>query len=302
MTFLLALLPVIAVVALGLVLASRDIPPAEGWRAIERLCYVLLFPCLIVRVLASAPLDRLPWRIAAALVAAQLVMAAIGHAARFWPGLARPTIGSIIQSNVRWNTFVALSLAGALYGQEGLALTAVAAAAMIPTANIIAVLGFSQYGAAQVRRHPVLEVLQNPLVIASVIGGALNVGGITLPEVADRVLGLLSEAALGLGLLVAGAGVDLGALKRAGTRTLVWSLVRLLVMPAVALGAALALDVTGVSLAVIAIAAATPTATNGYILARQLGGDAPFMANLIAAQTVLAALTMPLVMVVSGLL
>ncbi len=145
-------------------------------------------------------------------------------------------------------------------------------------------------------------MLQNPLVIASVIGGALNVGDIALPEVVDRVLGLLSEAALGLGLLVAGAGLDLAALKRAGTLTLVWSLVRLLVMPAVALGAALALDVTGVSLAVIAIAAATPTATNGYILARQLGGDAPFMANLIAAQTVLAALTMPLVMAVSGLL
>jgi len=37
MTFLLALLPVIAVVALGFLLASHDFPPAEGWRAIERL-------------------------------------------------------------------------------------------------------------------------------------------------------------------------------------------------------------------------------------------------------------------------
>lgn len=302
MTFVLALLPVIAVVALGLFLAWRDIPPAHGWRAIERLCYLLLFPALIVRVLANAPLDRVPWRIAAALVAAQLVMAAIGHCARFWPGLARPTIGSIIQSNVRWNTFVALSLAGALYGQEGLALTAVAAAAMIPTANIIAVLAFSRYGVSEVRRHPFVEVLQNPLVLASVVGGVLNVSGITLPEAADRVLRLLSEAALGLGLLAAGAGVDLAALARAGTRTLVWSLVRLLVMPGVALGVALALGVSGVGLAVIAIAAATPTATNGYILARQLGGDAPFMANLIAAQTILAALTMPLVMAVFGLI
>lgn len=302
MTFLLALLPVIAVVALGLLLASRDIPPAHGWRAIERLCYVLLFPALIVRVLANAPLDGIPWRIAAALVAAQLVMAAIGHAARYWPGLPRPAIGSIIQSNVRWNTFVALSLAGALYGQEGLALTAVAAAAMIPTANVIAILGFSRYGDAAVKRHPFLEVLLNPLVIASVVGGVMNVSGISLPEVADRVLAMLAEAALGLGLLAAGAGVDLVALKRAGPRTLAWSLVRLFVMPAVACGAALALGVTGVSLAVIVIAAATPTATNGYVLARQLGGDAPFMANLIAAQTVLAALTMPLVMWVSGLI
>ena len=301
MTFLLALLPVIAVVALGFLLASHDFPPAEGWRAIERLCYVVLFPCLIVRVLANAPLDSIPWRIAVALVAAQLVMAAVGHAACYWPGLPRPAIGSIIQSNVRWNTFVALSLAGALHGQAGLALTAVAAVAMIPTANVIAILGFSRYGDAAVKRHPFLEVLQNPLVIASVAGGALNATGVALPAIADQVLGTLAEAALGLGLLAAGAGIDVGALRRAGARTLVWSLLRLLLMPVFAIGFALALGADRVALAVVAIAAATPTATSGYVLARQLGGDAPFMANLIAAQTLLAVITMPLIMWLTGI-
>lgn len=300
MAFFSALLPVIAVVSLGLLLASRDIPPAEGWRAIERLCFVVLFPCLIVRVLANAPLDSIPWRIAVALVTAQLLMAAIGNSARFWPGMERPVIGSIIQSNVRWNTFVALSLAGTLFGEEGLALTAVAAAAMIPVANVISILGFSHYGEATVKRHPFVEVLQNPLVIASFIGGVFNATGVTFPTPADRVLEMLSDAALGLGLLAAGAGVDISALRRAGVPTLTWSLVRLLLMPAVAIGVAIALGVSGVALAVIAIAAATPTATNGYVLARQLGGDAPFMANLIATQTLLAVITMPLVMWLSG--
>ena len=110
------------------------------------------------------------------------------------------------------------------------------------------------------------------------------------------MLETLAAAALALGLLAAGAGLDLGALKRSGVPTLCWSLVRILGLPALAIGLARALGVEGVSLAVIAIAAATPTATNGYILARQLGGDAPFMANLIATQTVLAAVTMPLVL------
>jgi len=301
MAFLSALLPVIAVVSLGWFLASRDIPPADGWRAIERLCYLVLFPCLIVRVLASAPLESIPWRIPAALVTAQLIMAVIGHSARWWPGMARPTMGSIIQSNVRWNTFVALSLAGTLFGEEGVALTAVAAAAMIPVANVIAILGFSKYGDAPVKRHPFLEVLQNPLVIASIMGGALNAADISFPAIADRVLAILANAALGLGLLAAGAGVDTGALRRAGARTLAWSLVRLMLMPAFAIGVAIALGADGVVLAVIAIAAATPTATNGYVLARQLGGDAPFMANLIATQTLLAAVTMPLIMWISGI-
>ncbi|MFN2287969.1 MAG: AEC family transporter [Chromatocurvus sp.] len=296
MTFVLALLPVIAVVSIGYILAHRNSLPPEGWRGIERLCYVLIFPCLIIRVLATAPFDESPWRMALALIAAQIAMAGVGHAARFSPGIARPAIGCIIQSNVRWNTFVALSLAGTLFGDEGLALTAVAAAAMIPTANIISVLGFSQYGEAHIRRHPLLEMFQNPLVIACIIGGLINVSGLGIPAIADQVMATLASAALPMGLLVAGAGLNLNALKHTGTRTLVWSLVRLLLMPILAISVGLVLDVSDVSLAVIAIAAATPTATNGYVLARQLGGDAPFMANLIAAQTVLAVLTMPLIM------
>jgi len=296
MTFILALLPVIAIVAIGHFLAYRNSLTQEGWRAIERLCYVLLFPCLIIRVLATAPFDESPWRIALALIAAQLVMAGLGHAARLFATLPRPAIGCIIQSNVRWNTFVALSLAGTLFGDEGLALTAIAAAAMIPTANVISVLGFSQYGAGNIKRHPLLDLLQNPLVIACVIGGVINVTDLAIPVIVDRVIETLASAALALGLLVAGAGLDLDALKHTGTRTIVWSLVRLLVLPIMAVGIALMLGIQGVALAVIAISAATPTATNGYILARQLGGDAPFMANLIAAQTVLAVLTMPFIM------
>jgi len=302
MPSVLALLPVIAIVSIGHFLAWRNSPPAEGWRAIERLCYVLLFPCLIIRVLANAPFEQSPWPIAAALIGAQLLMAAVGHGARFWPGIRRATVGSIIQSNVRWNTFVALSLAGTLHGEAGIALTAVAAAAMIPTANVISILGFSQYGDREIKRHPFLELFQNPLVLACLIGGLINASGFGIPAVVDRVLETLAAAALALGLLAAGAGLDLGALRRSGIPTLCWSLVRILGLPALAIAIARGLGLEGVSLAVIAIAAATPTATNGYILARQLGGDAPFMANLIATQTVLAAITMPLVMWGFGLL
>ena len=39
---------------------------------------------------------------------------------------------------------------------------------------------------------------------------------------------------------------------------------------------------------------ALPTASSAYIQARQLGGDAPLMAGIIAAQTLLAAATVPL--------
>ena len=44
------------------------------------------------------------------------------------------------------------------------------------------------------------------------------------------------------------------------------------------------------------ICGSVPGASSSYILARQLGGDAPLMANITTAQTLAAMLTMPLIL------
>jgi len=112
--------------------------------------------------------------------------------------------------------------------------------------------------------------------------------------IADETLKMLANAAIALGLLSAGSGVDLGALRRAGLKTFTWSLVRLVGLPALVLAIGLATGLSGLPLAVALLCAATPTAPNSFVLARELGGDTTLAANLIAAQTTLAALTLPL--------
>ncbi|MEE2878352.1 MAG: AEC family transporter [Pseudomonadota bacterium] len=296
-SFLAALIPVILITALGRFLGWRKVIPDEGWRGIERIAYLVLLPALIIRALARAPFESAPWKLAAVLIAAQLALGAFGILARAWPGIRRPEVGSIIQSNVRWNTFVALSIGSALFGDEGLALVSIAAAAMIPIANILSVAALTAHAERETkpRRHPVLELARNPLLIACAIGGALAAFNIPIPGEVDLTIDLLGRGAIALGLLSAGAGVDVAALGRAGVKTLVWCMVRLLGLPALTIGFALAVGLSGMPLAVAVISAAVPTATSSYILARQLGGDAPLAANLIAMQTVLSVITMPVI-------
>jgi predicted permease len=304
--FLTALLPVVALVALGRFLAWRQALPEAGWRGVERLSYLVLFPALVVRELARAPFDGAPLRMAGVLIGAQLVMGLAGWAAHRAGLVSGPASGSLIQSNVRWNTFIGLALAGALMGAEGVALVALAAAALTPTANVISVFALSHYAARGVdapRPRPFAELARNPLILACALGLGLNMAGLAPSGPVDATLALMGQCTIALGLLTAGAGVDLSALRAAGVRTGVWSVFRLLAFPAVAVGAALGLGLPAREVGVIAIATATPTATSGYVLARQLGGDLPFTANLIALQTVLAVLTLPLVWwVVQGIL
>lgn len=294
--FLTALVPVILLVVLGQLLVRRGFVPPEAFRSLDRLSFLVLLPALIIRALANAEFDGAPWAMIAALIAAQVVMGAFGLTARLWPGMSGPAAGTIIQSNVRWNTIIGLSLGGLLFGDEGLALVSLAAAAMIPVANVISVYALVSHAERPPgeRPKPLLALTRNPLIWACLIGIALASLHVRLPVIADETLKMLANAAIALGLLSAGAGVDLGALTRAGLRTFTWSLVRLIGLPAVTLGIGLLIGLEGLPLAIALICAATPTAPNSYVLARELGGDTTLAANLIAAQTTLAALTLPL--------
>lgn len=298
MSFFQALIPVIIMVMLGRFLAHRNILPSEGWRAIERVCYVLFIPALIILVLWRAPLETVPWEIGLTLLFAQVTLAALGLTTLFWKSFYRPAVGCIVQSNSRWNTFIALTITGVLFGETGVALTAICAAVMIPLANILSILAFTYFGENEngVKRNPFAELLRNPLVIACMIGAALNVSGLEPIGLPVTILELVSEPAMALGLMTVGAGIDFHALRRAGIRTFFWSWVRLFGLPLVAVPFAFfVLGVSGVPLLVIAICTSTPTAVNGYILAKQMGGDAPLMANLIASQTVFSCVSMFLV-------
>ena len=294
--FLIALLPVILIVALGQLLSTRSWIAPEAFRAIDRLSFLVLLPALIVRALANAEFDTAPWQMVVTLIAAQCLMGVIGLAAYGWPGISRPAIGTIIQSNVRWNTIIALSLGAALFGDEGLALVGLAAAVMIPAANVLSVYALTAHAERPpgVKPRPFLAMTRNPLVIACLIGITLAALHVEIPLAIDETLRILASAAIATGLLSAGAGVDLKALGRAGLRTFVWSLIRLIGMPAIVLAIGLMIGLSGLPLAIALLCAATSTAPNSYVLARELGGDTTLAANLIAVQTVLAAITLPL--------
>ena len=294
--FLIALLPVILIVALGQLLSTRRWIAPEAFRSIDRLSFLILLPALIVRALANAEFDTAPWQMVVTLIAAQCLMGLVGLAAYGWPGISRPAIGTIIQSNVRWNTIIALSLGAALFGDEGVALVGLAAAVMIPAANVLSVYALTAHADRPpgVKPRPFLAMTRNPLVIACLIGITLAALHIKIPVALDETLKILANAAIATGLLSAGAGVDLKALGRAGLRTFVWSVVRLVGMPAIVLAIGLMIGLSGLPLAIALLCAATSTAPNSYVLARELGGDTTLAANLIAVQTLLAAITLPL--------
>ncbi|WP_316181878.1 AEC family transporter [Bradyrhizobium sp. SZCCHNRI1009] len=295
-----ALAPVFLLIVIGFGLRRSLIRLDTQWHGLERLTYFVLFPALLMQSLVKADLGKVPVAgIGGALFLAMLAMSALCLALRpllTRSGIDGPAFTSIFQGATRWQTYVALSVAGSLFGPTGLAAASVAMIAIIPMVNVFSVAVLAHYASPTRRsvREILATIVRNPLIWGCLTGLALNVAHVPLPKLWHDAADALGQASLPIGLLVTGAGLHFEGLRRAGPAAALGVVLKLVLMPILAIGLAGWFGVTGPSLVVVAICAAVPTSPSAYVLAKQMGGDAPLLAQIISLQTVLAALTMPL--------
>jgi len=302
-----ALIPIFLVIALGWAVKRIGFPGDAFWPLLDRLTYFVLFPALLIHSLVAADFSTIPVpNMAAALFAGLVTMALLMLALRpviCGPmGLSGPAFTSMFQGATRWNSFVALAASFALFGDEGLALAAVGIGVLVPTVNVLCVVILMRYAGQE---PPTLRLLasllaRNPLVLACAAGIALNASGIGLWAPVLAGVDILGRAALALGLLAVGAGLDLSRLANQRAPIALTTALRLIAMPLLMAGWCWAFGVDGLARMVAVLCGAVPGATASYVLARQLGGDAPLMASLITVSTLSALITMPLMIWLLG--
>ncbi len=295
-----ALAPVILVIASGYLIARTGLITGEQWRGVEKLAYFALFPAVLFRTISQADFSSFPtFDMGAALLCAILIMALSVLASRkaierIW-GIGPARFTSIFQGTLRWNAMIALAIADNVAGDAGLAMLAVAMVFMIPVLNVASILVLSRYasGTPPSAARVFKDLWTNPLILSIGAGVLMNLSGLSLPSVFNETLEIFARAALPIGIICVGAGLDLGSLRRPGPALTIGTFVRPVFMPLLAYLFALLFGVTGPALSVIIIASAVPCASNSYLLARQMGGDAKLMAEIITLQTLAATATIP---------
>ena len=293
-----ALAPVFILIALGWLLRTRGFPGDQFWPAAERLVYFVLFPALLFLTTAAADLGALALLpLAGALIAAIGATVALTLALRPWLKIADAAFTSVLQGGIRCNTYVGLAAGSALFGEVGLTIMGVVVFVAVTTVNVISVVALIHYGRRAAGPREVLaSVARNPLILACVLGFGSNALGISLPAVAYETLDVLARASLTLGLLCVGAGLELAHLGRARLAAVATAVLKLLVLPAATALACRLFGIDALSTAAAVLFTAAPISASSYVLARQLGGDAPMIAGLITITTLAAVATMPLML------
>jgi malonate transporter and related proteins len=270
----------------------------DFWPQLERLIYYVLFPALLFHSLSHVKVD-----LAAAgpmLLVAALFMAGgigLGYAAKFLFHAPDKVFAATFQSAFRFNSYIGLAIAGGLHGAQGLAAIGLLIGFMVPIANVASVLMLARHGETRWLR----EILLNPLILSTVGGIVVSLGGWELPSVIGSLLSLLSRASLPMGLIAVGAGLRMQGLHHHQGTLWYGVVVKLLVLPALAWGLAMILGLAGVYFHIAVLMAALPVSTVAYVLATRMGGDGNMIAAQIMLSTLLAAITLPLWLMLMGL-
>ena len=271
---------------------------------LERIGYYVFLPALLFGNVASSAtssgiiLPLLTITVASILLATGLML--------LWckaTGTPAQDVGSLVQGSMRFNNFVGFSLLLPLFGQVGLAAGALVSTFAVITANTVSVTVLLVHAGREAPGIKALarELGRNPLIQASAAGLFCKAVGLHLPSPLASTLAMLGQAGIVTGLIVVGAALAAAPTVVPPARALLpASAIKFVLLPGLAWFLCRLAGLDPLIVAAVTMFFALPTAPASYLLARQLGANADLMAGLIVAQSVLALVVLPVVVLLTA--
>lgn len=296
MNVVMALFPLIMLIAMGYIFKRTQFLTDEFWRGAEKLNYLILFPVLLFNNLAYIKLELATiTQVLLALFIIIIITALTLWVAKAFFHIPIARFGVYVQSQIRFNTYIGLSIMSLLFGAQGMQMFAMMIALAIPLVNVISVLAFSQ-GQGLKPIQILFSLIKNPLILGCLVGIIFNLLQLSLFSGLEQLFKILASMSLPLGLICIGAALQFADLKHDYSRLLLNTVGRLIVVPCLAYLICYALNLNQFETIVLVVFFALPTASASYILTRYFNGDSQLMAGIISLQTLCFAVTFPVLM------
>lgn len=290
------LFPAIALIGLGFYLFQSRTLDAKFWNGAEKLNYYVLFPSLLFSSLATA--DMHIAHIDTILIVIFLVMALVICSVYCFAKIKKTAISQIgvyVQSLIRFNTYIGLSIATTMNNLEIKSILVNILAITIPFVNVVSILSLTPKHQLKIK-HIFISLIKNPLISSCLVGILFNVFNIPLWQGFSNLLSAFSNSSLMLGLLCVGTAIQLNTIKIYFKTSLIISLLRIVVIPCVAFICLQCFELDYSAVVAIMIFFSIPTASSAYILTKLLNGDYQLMAAVISLQTLLSVFSLALML------
>lgn len=200
---------------------------------------------------------------------------------------------TVVQGIYRSNfVLFGTTISTSLCGERGAAVSAALAMVIVPLFNILAVILFEVSRGGDVKPgRLLLQIVKNPLVDAGILGAVFNLSGIGIPSILARPLMTLGDIASPLALLVLGGLLSFRSMAGHKSRLLSVVLLRLVVVPLVALPFFVLLGVRQEGLVALMTLFASPVAVSSVPMAQSMGGNGELAGEIVAVSSACSILT-----------
>ena len=314
-----SLIPVVLLIAIGFIAGYAGYIRAEATKDLSTLVFTVLTPALLFRTMSTVHVERLDFKPVAVYFAAAILLFGV---MLFWQGATRRAAVVALAATYSNTVAIGIPLVGLAYGKAGLVtlftLISLHALIMLTLATVMLELAVAHEAASKIppesaddaggrRRRMarmVVGALRNgifhPVPMPIIIGLLFAQTGLVLPEVVDRPLLLLGNAMGPLALVLVGATL---ASARVGAQlkgSMGLALLKNLVMPAIVAAIGWAVGLTGLPLTVMIVAASLPIGANVFMFSQRYEVAEELVTAGVAVSTVLAVVTISLVMGLVG--
>ncbi len=287
--------PLCLLIAMGYYAKTSGMVKKEAFVQINRIVFQLLIPIVLMKNIMETDLSvafqpkLLGFAIGSILVMTSGLWWIVPHFVS-----EKRRIGVMIQALYRSNyVLFGLAIASNLYGPNNVAVTSVLIAFCVPLFNVLAVVILQYYGQDRVVLKTVLHgILTNPMLIGTLVGLAILLLRISLPTFLMSTISDVGAMATPLALLVLGGTFEWPSVAKNKTALTVIVLGRLLVLPALGVGAAILLGYRQVELVSLLVLFASPTAVSSFPMAQAMNGDGELASQAVLLTTVCSVLTM----------
>jgi predicted permease len=296
--------PVFILIILGNLLRRIGVPELSFWHASDKLIYWVLIPALLFHHVSQITLSSIMIaNYAVVILSGLFVVTTLSFIAGKLFGYTPQIWTSLMQGAARHNAFIALAIAGSLFGNKGLALGAIFMVILIPIINIVIVsvmastLNQEEGNNSRSSTFDVLfELIKNPFILAIAAGLVISFIDAERIIIIHDATGLLGSAALPIMLLSIGANIKIREISLAITPIIIANVLKLLIFPIVVFFVAKSVNLSLFETTVAVIFAAVPTAASSYSLAKQFGGETQLMTSIITIQVALSFITIPIIL------
>lgn len=290
-----AVLPIFLIMALGYAARLLGAIKRESVPALNKLLFRFFMPVMLFNNIYTSDVSTVvqPRLLAFAAVAVLCVFGlSLGFVLLTEKEKDRRAV--MVQGLYRSNfVIIGLPLASALVEGADLGGVVLLIAVVVPMFNVLAVITLeTMNGKRPSIGHLLLDIAKNPLIVGTAVGLLFLFTGLKLPDVIESTVRQLSAATNPMLLFLLGAFFKFDGLRRYAKELLTVCLGRLVVIPALALTAAMLFGIRGVEFAGMIAIFGSATAIASFTMAQQMGGDAELAGDIVIATSALCCFTM----------